>query len=33
MAKSNLLVIDDDADICTLLTRFLTKQGFGVDSA
>ncbi len=33
MAKSNLLVIDDDADICTLLTRFLTKQGFEVDSA
>lgn len=33
MAKTNLLVIDDDADICTLLTRFLTKQGFEVDSA
>lgn len=33
MAKSNLLVIDDDADICTLLTRFLTKQGYEVDSA
>lgn len=33
MAKSNLLVIDDDADICTLLTRFLTKQGYTVDSA
>lgn len=33
MAKSNLLVIDDDADICTLLTKFLTKQGYEVDSA
>ena len=33
MATIHLLVIDDDADICTLLTRFLTKQGFEVDSA
>lgn len=33
MAKPNLLVVDDDADICTLLTRFLAKQGYRVDSA
>ncbi|MCO6482968.1 MAG: sigma-54-dependent Fis family transcriptional regulator [Flavobacteriales bacterium] len=33
MAKPNLLVVDDDADICTLLTRFLAKQGYQVDSA
>jgi two-component system response regulator HydG len=33
MAKNRLLVIDDDADICTLLQRFLTKQGFEVDTA
>ncbi|MBZ0206279.1 MAG: sigma-54 dependent transcriptional regulator [Flavobacteriales bacterium] len=33
MAKPNLLVVDDDADICTLLTRFLTKQGYAVDTA
>lgn len=33
MAKQNLLVIDDDADICSLLARFLGKQGYEVDSA
>ena len=33
MAKQRLLVIDDDADICTLLQRFLTKQGYEVDTA
>lgn len=33
MAKQNLLVIDDDSDICTLLTRFLTKNGYEVDTA
>lgn len=33
MAKPSLLIIDDDADICTLLVRFLTKQGYEVDSA
>lgn len=33
MAKANLLVIDDDADICALLTRLLTKNGYQVDSA
>ncbi len=33
MAKQRLLVIDDDADICTLLQRFLIKQGFEVDTA
>lgn len=33
MAKHRLLVIDDDADICTLLDRFLKKQGYEVDTA
>lgn len=33
MAKHRLLVIDDDADICTLLDRFLKKQGYDVDTA
>jgi two-component system, NtrC family, response regulator HydG len=33
MAQEHLLVIDDDADICTLLSRFLTKQGYRVDTA
>lgn len=33
MAKHHLLVIDDDPDICTLLERFLKKQGFEVDTA
>jgi two-component system, NtrC family, response regulator HydG len=27
---SNILVIDDDVDICTLLNRYLTKNGFNV---
>jgi len=30
---SNILVIDDDVDICTLLTRFLSKNGFQVTTA
>ena len=33
MAKHHLLVVDDDADICTLLERFLKKQGYEVDTA
>lgn len=33
MDPTRLLVIDDDADICTLLARFLTKQGYAVDTA
>lgn len=33
MAKPTLLVIDDDADICTLLDRFLAKHGFAVETA
>ncbi|MBP8822012.1 MAG: sigma-54-dependent Fis family transcriptional regulator [Flavobacteriales bacterium] len=33
MASTHLLVIDDDPDICTLLVRFLGKQGYQVDSA
>jgi len=31
--KKRVLIIDDDADMCTLLTRFLTKNGYEVDSA
>jgi two-component system response regulator HydG len=30
---SNILVIDDDADICTLLNRYLSKNGFNVTTA
>lgn len=29
----NVLIIDDDLDMCTLLNRFLTKNGFKVDVA
>jgi two-component system, NtrC family, response regulator HydG len=29
----NILVIDDDADICTLLNRYLSKNGFTVTTA
>ena len=32
MSKS-ILIIDDDTDMCALLTRFLTKNGYIVDSA
>lgn len=31
--KKRILIIDDDADMCTLLTRFLTKNGYEVESA
>jgi two-component system response regulator HydG len=30
---SSILVIDDDVDICTLLNRFLSKNGFNVTTA
>jgi two-component system response regulator HydG len=30
---SNILVIDDDVDICTLLNRYLSKNGFTVTTA
>src|SRR3954470_23186365 len=30
---SNILVIDDDVDICTLLNRYLSKNGFSVTTA
>lgn len=33
MAQERILVIDDDADICTLLSRFLVKQGYAVETA
>lgn len=29
----NILVVDDDIDLCTLLSRFLEKHGFTVYSA
>jgi two-component system chemotaxis response regulator CheY len=29
----NILVVDDDLDLCTMLSRFLEKQGFVVHSA
>ncbi len=28
----NILLVDDDAELCTLLTEFLKREGFGVDS-
>jgi two-component system response regulator HydG len=31
--KKKILVIDDDVDMCTLLNRFLTKNGYEVDTA
>ena len=31
--KKRILIIDDDADMCTLLDRFLTKNGYEVDTA
>lgn len=30
MTKNKLLIIDDDVDICLLLSRFLTKKGYEV---
>lgn len=33
MATSNILVLDDDQDICTLLSRYLTKSGYTVATA
>ena len=31
--KKRILVIDDDTDMCVLLNRFLTKNGYEVDTA
>lgn len=31
--NKSILIIDDDADMCALLTRFLTKNGYVVDAA
>jgi two-component system, NtrC family, response regulator HydG len=31
--NKNILIIDDDADMCVLLTRFLTKNGYDADFA
>ena len=31
--QKRILIIDDDADMCTLLSRFLTKNGYEVDVA
>lgn len=33
MATHRILIVDDDQDICTLLSRYLTKQGFTVAMA
>ena len=29
----NILVVDDDTELCSLLTEFLRREGFGVDCA
>jgi two-component system, NtrC family, response regulator HydG len=31
--RNNILIIDDDMDLCTLLARFLTKNGYETDIA
>ena len=31
--KKKILIIDDDVDMCMLLTRFLTRNGYEVDDA
>ena len=31
--KKRILIIDDDIDICTLLSRFLNKEGYETDVA
>lgn len=31
--QKRILIIDDDADMCTLLARFLTKNGYEADTA
>lgn len=31
--KKSVLVIDDDVDMCTLLSRFLSKNGYTIESA
>src|SRR5215212_5979223 len=31
--KKKILIIDDDLDMCTLLARFLTRNGYEVETA
>src|SRR5688572_25715162 len=31
--NKNILIIDDDIDLCTLLGRYLTRKGFETDAA
>ena len=31
--KKRILVIDDDIDMCALLSRFLTKNGYEIETA
>jgi len=31
--RNNILIIDDDMDLCTLLSRFLSKNGYETDIA
>ena len=31
--KKSILIIDDDVDMCELLKRFLTKNGYDADTA
>ena len=31
--KKRILIIDDDTDMCILLSRFLTKNGYEADTA
>src|SRR6185436_17675855 len=31
--RNNILIIDDDIDLCTVLARFLTKNGYETDVA
>jgi len=30
--KSKILVVDDDIELCNLLSQYLQKQGFAVDT-
>ena len=31
--KKRILIIDDDSDLCLLLNRFLTRNGYEVEEA
>ncbi len=31
--KKNILIIDDDIDMCILLSKFLARNGYDVDTA